>query len=74
MNVSCRTFEYIGIFFRVLSRQTASTLTNQLVLRHRDTLMALSCEKGNVEPTDFGAEFEVKRNIDIAVASTRRFR
>eukprot|EP00903_Cladosiphon_okamuranus_P012722 g11894.t1 len=31
----------------------------ELVLRHRDTLMALSCEKGNVEPTDFGAEFEV---------------
>lgn len=32
---------------------------NQLVLQHRDTLMALSCEKENVEPTDFGAEFEV---------------
>lgn len=31
----------------------------QLLLRHRDTLMALSCEKDNVEPTDFGAEFEV---------------
>lgn len=28
-------------------------------MQHRDTLMALSCQKDHVEPTDFGAEFEV---------------
>lgn len=37
--------------------------TRQMVIRHRDTLVALSCDRDSVEATDFGPEFEVIENI-----------
>ncbi|CAM9335239.1 unnamed protein product [Scytosiphon promiscuus] len=44
---------------RILGVGSPVLVGNELLLQHRDTFMALSCERGNVEPTDFGAEFEV---------------
>ncbi|CAM9577408.1 unnamed protein product, partial [Ectocarpus sp. 4 AP-2014] len=44
---------------RILGVGSPVCVDTEVVLQHRDTLMALSCERANIEPTDFGAEFEV---------------
>ncbi|CAN0067886.1 unnamed protein product [Ascophyllum nodosum] len=44
---------------RLMSVGQPVRVNSELVVQHRDTRMALSCQSSNVEPTDFGAEFEV---------------
>ncbi|CAM9447390.1 unnamed protein product, partial [Hapterophycus canaliculatus] len=41
---------------RILGVGSPVLVGMELLLQHRDTLMALSCERGNIEPTDFGAD------------------
>ncbi|CAM9350177.1 unnamed protein product [Pylaiella littoralis] len=48
-----------GSVDRILGAGSPVLANTELLLQHRDTFMALSCQKSNIEPTDFGAEFEV---------------